>query len=228
MLLAPRPPLAPRQISADILRQLLLEILNQNSPPIRHRNSGEIPRKPVKVNQIIRILKMAQRDFSLALIANLACAISSPSPVQVLDHLRVLLTPTPDRQDLGQDPAQRLLIMRDCIRGWVIDCLPSTRHPRLSKQWTPATFKFPYCSSRQQAYESWRSRESDRDLVPRFSGMSLGDLMKVVHQQMIIIKWWQLWFISGDRDERDGQVEYDKWQSSGPFKEKLINSSDQI
>ena len=126
MLLAPRPPLAPRQISADILRQLLLEILNQNSPPIRHRNSGEIPRKPVKVNQIIRILKMAQRDFSLALIANLACAISSPSPVQVLDHLRVLLTPTPDRQDRGQDPAQRLLIMRDCIRGWVIDCF----HPQ--------------------------------------------------------------------------------------------------
>ena len=58
MLLAPRPPLAPRQISADILRQLLLEILNQNSPLIRHRNSGGIPRKPVKVNQIIRILKM--------------------------------------------------------------------------------------------------------------------------------------------------------------------------
>lgn len=33
---------------------------------------------------------------------------------------------------------------------------------------------------RHQDYQqSWRSREADRDLVPRFSGMSLGDLMKV-------------------------------------------------
>jgi len=34
---------------------------------------------------------------------------------------------------------------------------------------------------RQQDFQcqSWRSRETDRDLVPRFSGMSLGDLMKV-------------------------------------------------
>ena len=64
-------------------------------------------------------------------------------------------------------------------------------HKASKKYQTPATLKFTYCSSRQQAYESWRSRESDRDLVPRFSGMSLGDLMKVVHQQMIIFKWWQ-------------------------------------
>ena len=32
---------------------------------------------------------------------------------------------------------------------------------------------------RSQDYQSWRSRDADRDLVPRFSGMSLGDLMKV-------------------------------------------------
>ena len=39
---------------------------------------------------------------------------------------------------------------------------------------------------RSQDYQSWRSRDADRDLVPRFSGMSLGDLMKVVLVRIVV------------------------------------------
>jgi len=43
----------------------------------------------------------------------------------------------------------------------------------------PGSPHYDRISKRSQDYQSWRSRDADRDLVPRFSGMSLGDLMKV-------------------------------------------------
>lgn len=43
----------------------------------------------------------------------------------------------------------------------------------------PGSPHYDRISRRSQDHQSWRSRDADRDLVPRFSGMSLGDLMKV-------------------------------------------------